>query len=75
MLIELKGFLFGCAKLPVAAIARQNLNSCHLPSCSQLYAPMPIMIWIAALIEGIIQNWADFGILIGIQFVNASLGW
>jgi len=41
----------------------------------QLYQPMPIMIWIAALVEAGIQNWADFGILMGIQFINATLGW
>ncbi|GIL72639.1 hypothetical protein Vretimale_4385 [Volvox reticuliferus] len=41
----------------------------------QLYQPMPIMIWIAAIIEAAIQNWPDFGILLGIQFINATLGW
>lgn len=41
----------------------------------QLYQPMPIMIWIAAIIEGAIENWADMGILLGIQFLNATLGW
>jgi hypothetical protein len=32
------------------------------------------MIWIAAVTEAGIQNWPDFGILLTIQFVNASLG-
>ncbi|KAG2442954.1 hypothetical protein HXX76_003029 [Chlamydomonas incerta] len=41
----------------------------------QLYQPMPIMIWIAAIIEAAIENWADMGILLGIQFTNATLGW
>eukprot|EP00201_Polytomella_parva_P007728 CAMPEP_0175064506 /NCGR_PEP_ID=MMETSP0052_2-20121109/15374_1 /TAXON_ID=51329 ORGANISM="Polytomella parva, Strain SAG 63-3" /NCGR_SAMPLE_ID=MMETSP0052_2 /ASSEMBLY_ACC=CAM_ASM_000194 /LENGTH=1224 /DNA_ID=CAMNT_0016330871 /DNA_START=383 /DNA_END=4057 /DNA_ORIENTATION=+ len=41
----------------------------------QLYQPMPIMIWIAVVIEAAIQNWADFAILIGILFTNATLGW
>lgn len=40
-----------------------------------LYQPMPIMIWIAAIVEGAIQNWADMGILLAIQFINAGLGW
>lgn len=40
-----------------------------------LYGPMPIMIWIAIIIEFAIQNWIDAGILLGIQFVNATLGW
>lgn len=42
---------------------------------SQLNQPMPIMLWIAALVEGAIQNWPDMGILLMIQFVNASLGY
>lgn len=41
----------------------------------QLSAPMPIMIWIAVVIEAAIMNWADMGILLGIQFINATLGW
>lgn len=40
----------------------------------QLWAPMPIMIWIAIVVEGAIENWSDFGILFGIQMLNASLG-
>ena len=39
-----------------------------------LWAPMPIMIWIAAIVEAAIENYPDFGILIAIQFINASLG-
>jgi H+-transporting ATPase len=33
----------------------------------QLYQPMPIMIWIAIIIEAAIQNWLDMGILLAIQ--------
>lgn len=33
------------------------------------------MIWIAAIVEAVIENWADFGILMGIQLLNATLGW
>ena len=40
----------------------------------QFWAPMPIMIWIAAIVEVIIGNYPDFGILLAIQFINASLG-
>jgi H+-transporting ATPase len=42
---------------------------------SQLWQPMPIMIWIAALIEGAIQDWPDMSILLAIQFINASIGY
>lgn len=58
---------------------RNELEEKSTPSwlifLQQLYAPMPIMIWIAAIIEAAIQNWIDFGILMGIQFLNAFLGW
>ena len=52
-----------------------------------LVAPMPIMIWIAIFVEiGITianqvtegspgTNWIDAVILLGIQFLNATLGW
>lgn len=48
---------------------------CGVHAPPQLYAPMPIMIWIAIIIEAAIENWADMGILLGIQFINATLGW
>mmetsp|Transcript_53306 Transcript_53306/g.141249 ORF Transcript_53306/g.141249 Transcript_53306/m.141249 type:complete len:625 (-) Transcript_53306:2102-3976(-) len=38
-----------------------------------LTGPMPIMLWIAAIIEGVIENFADMGILLGIQFINAAI--
>ena len=38
-----------------------------------LIQPMPIMIWLAAIIEAAIQNWEDFGILLFIQFANAGI--
>ena len=41
----------------------------------QLWGPMPIMLWFAIIIEVAIQNWADFAILLVIQFVNATLSW
>jgi H+-transporting ATPase len=39
----------------------------------QFWAPMPIMIWIAIIIELAIQNYLDMGILLAIQFTNASI--
>jgi H+-transporting ATPase len=41
--------------------------------CRLLVGPMPIMLWIAALIEAVIENWADMVILLVIQFVNAGI--
>jgi len=40
---------------------------------SLLIQPMPIMLWTAALVEGIIGNYIDMGILLFIQFANASI--
>ena len=42
---------------------------------SQLWQPMPIMIWLAAIVELGIQNFLDMGILLMIQFANASIGY
>jgi len=41
---------------------------------SQLWQPMPIMIWIAAIIEAAIENYIDMAILFLILFANASIG-
>ena len=35
---------------------------------------MPIMIWIAIVVEAAISNWIDMAILLFIQFANASIG-
>ena len=40
---------------------------------SLLWEPMPIMIWIAIVIEAIIAKWMDFGVLLGIQLANTSI--
>lgn len=42
---------------------------------SQLWQPMPVMIWIAAIVEAGIENWIDMAILLFIQFANASIGY
>eukprot|EP00961_Rhodomonas_salina_P056906 765012-Rhodomonas_salina.1 len=34
---------------------------------------MPVMLWIAIIIEGIIGNYADLGILLAIQLINAGI--
>lgn len=39
------------------------------------WGPMPIMIWIAIIVEFAIQQWIDAAILCVIQFANATLGW
>lgn len=42
---------------------------------SQLWQPMPVMIWLAAIVEAGIENWIDMTILLLIQFANASIGY
>eukprot|EP01084_Bolivina_argentea_P062887 114937_1 len=40
-----------------------------------LWGPMPIAIWIAIIIEFALSNFPDGGILLCIQFGNATIGW
>lgn len=37
------------------------------------WAPMPLMLWLAIIIEAAISNFLDMGILLFIQFTNASI--
>jgi len=58
---------YGKNELPEKVIPKWRLF------LDQFRAPMPIMIWIAIIIEMAIQNWIDMGILLLIQFTNASI--
>ena len=58
---------YGKNELPEKVIPKWRLF------LDQFRAPMPIMIWIAIIIEMAIQNWIDTGILLLIQFTNASI--
>jgi len=40
---------------------------------SILSEPMPLMIWLAIIIEGVLMKWMDFWVLFGIQMTNASI--
>ena len=59
---------FGPNKLPEKKVSKLFIF------CQQLWQPMPIMIWIAAIIEFAINNWQDGIILLFIQFANAGIG-
>lgn len=39
----------------------------------QFWAPMPIMIWLAIIVEVAISNYLDMALLLGIQFTNAFI--
>jgi len=41
----------------------------------QLWQPMPIMIWVAVIIEAALKHPDDCGVLLFIQFFNATLGY
>jgi len=41
----------------------------------QLWQPMPIAIWIACIILAAIQSWPDVGILLALNFGNASISY
>ena len=55
------------------ALPEQRISKTYL-FFSQLWQPMPTMIWVAVTIETAIANYADAGILLAIQLVNASVG-
>jgi len=61
----------------LAKYGRNELPEKYTPKwllfLSQFWAPMPIMIWLAIIIEAGIQNFLDMGILLLIQFTNASI--
>ena len=38
-----------------------------------LLEPMPVMIWLAIVIEAVLYKWMDMTILLGIQLANASI--
>jgi H+-transporting ATPase len=40
-----------------------------------LWGPMPVALWIAIIIEFALENFPDGGILLFIQFANATIGW
>eukprot|EP00466_Bigelowiella_natans_P001254 jgi/Bigna1/89095/estExt_fgenesh1_pg.C_430098 len=65
---------FGYNELP------EKEENIILKFLSFFWGPMPIMIWIAALVEliqclsGRSQHWPDFGVLIGLQIINGTVG-
>ena len=40
-----------------------------------LLEPMPVMIWLAVVIEAVLFKWTDMTILLGIQIANASISY
>lgn len=50
-----------------------EVNIC-LKFLSYFWGPMPIMIWLAIIVEAINQDWEDFVVLAILQFVNGMVG-
>lgn len=61
--------IFGPNELPEKVVPKWYIF------VSQLWQPMPVMIWIASIVEAAIENYTDMGILLFIQFANASIGY
>jgi H+-transporting ATPase len=64
---ETKLALHGYNELPEKKISKLYIF------LTLLCEPMPIMIWLAIIIEAVISKWMDMLILLGIQFCNASI--
>eukprot|EP01047_Picozoa_sp_COSAG01_P049062 COSAG01_NODE_4827_length_4711_cov_3.478534_1_plen_1101_part_00 len=62
------------AKFGPNALEETQVNKL-LELAKKFWGPMPIMIWIAALVEVLQQSWTDFAVLITLQIVNGVLGW
>lgn len=59
---------FGTNELPEKVIPKWYIF------LSLLWQPMPVMIWIAAIVEGAIGDWIDTIVLCVINLLNATLG-
>mmetsp|Transcript_14105 Transcript_14105/g.21413 ORF Transcript_14105/g.21413 Transcript_14105/m.21413 type:complete len:945 (+) Transcript_14105:100-2934(+) len=65
--------IYGFNELPEE---KENL---FLKFLSYFWGPMPCMIWLAAAVElvqcvtGESEHWADFGVLLGLQFANGTV--
>lgn len=59
--------VYGLNELPETSIPKWYIF------VSQLWQPMPCMIWLAIIIEAGIQNFIDMAILLAIQFANATI--
>lgn len=67
------------AETRLAKYGKNSLPEKHTPGwvifLRCLWGPMPIALWIAIIVEFSLENWPDGGILLFIQFANATIGW
>lgn len=55
-------------------LQEDNRNEC-LVFLGNFWGPMPIMIWIAILVEAIQADWTDFAVLLGLQMLNGCVSY
>ena len=46
----------------------------YIQLLSKFWGTMPIIIWIAIIVEGCIRDWPSFGVLWALQLINGGLG-
>ncbi|GBG79770.1 P-type H[+]-ATPase [Chara braunii] len=77
--VRSKGLTSADAEALLLQHGRNELEEKATPSwlifLRQLYAPMPLLIWLAVTVELAIMNWPDAAILFAIQMANALIGW
>eukprot|EP00596_Hydrurales_sp_CCMP1899_P003690 CAMPEP_0119049444 /NCGR_PEP_ID=MMETSP1177-20130426/64741_1 /TAXON_ID=2985 /ORGANISM="Ochromonas sp, Strain CCMP1899" /LENGTH=777 /DNA_ID=CAMNT_0007026693 /DNA_START=155 /DNA_END=2485 /DNA_ORIENTATION=+ len=77
MFIYSKGLTDDEAEVLIEKYGLNSLPETNIPLwyvfVSLLFQPMPIMIWLAIIIEIAIQSFVDFAILFFIQFANAGI--
>eukprot|EP00899_Mesostigma_viride_P013728 jgi/Mesvir1/22356/Mv17859-RA.1 len=59
---------YGRNELPEKVVSKWRLL------LEQFTQPMPIMVWIALIVEAALTNWPDFGVLMFLQILNGSVG-
>ena len=72
-----KGLSSSEAEILLQKYGKNEIPEKHTPKwyifLNILSEPMPLMIWLAIIIEGVLMKWMDFWVLMGIQFTNASV--
>ena len=56
------------------AIHQKKRNKCF-ECLKHFWRPMPIMIWLAILIEALQFDWVNFAVLCALQAMNGLLSW
>ena len=72
---------FDTSRYFLSLIKDVSINLSEVKFLSYFWGPMPIMIWLATVVEMVTsifqssEHWLDVGVLLLLQFVNGSVGW